>query len=235
MVGDEDAYVAVLEPPHYVLNVLHGNRIDTGKGFVEHNEARIDGKAACYLGATAFAARQLVAEVLAELVQSEVVDEFFEFVELLLVGEIGHFKHRHDVVLHAHLAEHARLLRQVAYAGACPFIDGIVGYFAVVEVDVAGIGYDETRGHIERCGFSGTVGTEQPHDFALLHIYRHVVHDGTLAVSFHQALCAQHHAVLFVPAVNVLCITHIGCKVMLFSAYAQLSYMVFSTFHATLT
>ena len=33
---------------------------------------------------------------------------------VLLVGEIGHFKHRHDVVLHAQLAEHACLLRQVA-------------------------------------------------------------------------------------------------------------------------
>ena len=64
MVGDENADVAIFQAPHDVLNVLHGNGIDAGKRLVEHDEFGVDGQATGNLGATSFAARELVALVL---------------------------------------------------------------------------------------------------------------------------------------------------------------------------
>jgi len=54
--------------------------------------------------------------------------------------------------------------------------------------------HDESGGHIERRCLAGTVRPEQTYDFALLHVDRHVVDNGTLAVSFHQSFGAEHHA-----------------------------------------
>ena len=116
VVGYEDTDVAVFESPHHMLYLFDGNRVDTSKGFVEHDELRVDSKTACYLRTTAFATRQLVAKILAYLAQIEVGNEFFELVELLLACESGHLEHSHNVVLDAQLTENARLLRQVAYA-----------------------------------------------------------------------------------------------------------------------
>ena len=43
VVGDENADVAVFQLPDDVLDVFHGNRVDSGKGLVEHDELRFDG------------------------------------------------------------------------------------------------------------------------------------------------------------------------------------------------
>ena len=57
--------------------------------------------------------------------------------------------------------------------------------------------HDESGGHVERCCLAGTVRSEQTDYFALLHVDRHIVDNGTLAVSFHQSFGAEHHAVGF--------------------------------------
>ena len=178
-----------------MLYLLNGDRVDAGERLVEHDELRVDGEAASDLGASALAAGELVAHVLAHFSEVEVGNERFELLKLLMVRELCHLEHRHDVVLHAQLAEHACPLRQIADAGACSFVNGIVGYLLVVEIDVAVVGHNETGGHVERRCLAGAVRSEQTYDFALLHVDGHIVDNGTLAVSFHQSFGAQHHAV----------------------------------------
>ena len=65
VVGDEDTDVAVFQSPHHMLYLLDGNRVDTGKRLVEHDELRVDGQTTRNLGASTFATRKLVAKVLA--------------------------------------------------------------------------------------------------------------------------------------------------------------------------
>ena len=49
----------------YNLDVFNGHGVDSGEWFVEHDEFGVDGKAAGNLGASTFAAGELVAEVFA--------------------------------------------------------------------------------------------------------------------------------------------------------------------------
>lgn len=86
MVGDEDADVAVLQSPHDMLDVLHGNRVDTGKWLVEHDELRVDGQATGYLRTTALTTRQTVTLVLAHLLQAELGDKALQLVQLFAGG-----------------------------------------------------------------------------------------------------------------------------------------------------
>ena len=178
-----------------MLYLLDGNRVDTSKGFVEHDELRVDGKTACYLRTTAFATRQLVAKILAHLAQIEVGNKFLQLLKLLLACEIGHLEHRHNVVFDAQFAEYARLLRQVSYAGACTLVHWEAGYVLVVDVYVSAVGHDESCGHIERCGLSCSVRSQKSYNLALANIYRHVVDNGTLAITLHKSFGAEHHAV----------------------------------------
>ena len=55
VVCNEHAYVPLFQFPDDVLNVFHSNGIDTGKGLVEHDELRVDGKATGYLRAATLA------------------------------------------------------------------------------------------------------------------------------------------------------------------------------------
>ncbi len=175
-----------------MLDVLHGNRVDTGKWLVEHDELRVDGQATGYLRTTALTTRQTVTLVLAHLLQAELCDKALQLVQLLLVGELRHLKHGHDIVLHRQLTEHAGLLRQVANAGTGTLIHREIGDLLVVNIHMSLIGNDEARGHVKRCGLSGTVRTKQSHDLALTHVERHVVGHRAAAVALHQSLRVQH-------------------------------------------
>ena len=59
---------------------------------------------------------------------------------------------------------------------------------------MAVVRHDESGSHVERRCLAGTVRSEQTDYFALLHIDRHIVDNGTLAVSFHQSFGTEHHA-----------------------------------------
>jgi len=56
VVGDDDADVAVLELGDDVLDVLHGDGIDTREGFVQEDELRVHGEGAGDFAAAALAA-----------------------------------------------------------------------------------------------------------------------------------------------------------------------------------
>ena len=71
VVCDEDSYVAVLEFPDNLLDVLYGNGVYTCERLVQHNEFGFNGKTACYLSAATLSTRQAVSQVLAHLLQTE--------------------------------------------------------------------------------------------------------------------------------------------------------------------
>ena len=61
---------------------------------------------------------------------------------------------------------------------------------------------DKACGHIERCCLARTIRTEQADYLTLTHIYRHVVHDGTLAITLDKPFCTKNGIVLL--AYNML-------------------------------
>ena len=56
MVGDEDADILFFKLVDYRLDILYRDGVNAGKGLVEHYKFGVDGKTACNLGASAFAA-----------------------------------------------------------------------------------------------------------------------------------------------------------------------------------
>ena len=191
VVGDEHADVLLLELPHDILDVLHGDGVHTGERLVEHDEEGIDGQTAGYLRATAFAAGELVTQILTHLLQTEFVNEALQLFALILTGLARHLQHGGDVVLHRHLAKHRGLLRQIADALSGPLVDGVLGDFLAAQEDVAAVGHHEARGHVERGRLAGAVGPQQTHNLPLVNIERNVVHHGTLAIDLHESLAAQ--------------------------------------------
>ena len=196
MVGNQDADVAVLQTPHDVLDILYGDGVYAGKGLIEHDKLGVDGQASGYLRAAALASRELVALVAAHLAQTELLDQALQLLQLLLVGEAGHLQHRHDVVLHTHLAKHAGLLRQVADARPGTLVHRIVGYLLIIEIHMALVGNDQPRGHVKRGGLARTVRSQQADNLSLLHIEVHAIGHCPLAVTLHQSLRTEYHSLI---------------------------------------
>ncbi len=170
VVSDEDADVAVLKAPHDVLHLLHRYRVDTGERLVKHDELWVDGQTARDLGTAALTTGELVSLVLSHLVEAELGKQALKLLVLLLTAEVRHLKDGEDVVLHAHGAEHARLLREVAHTVAGALVHGVVRDLLVVDVDVPLIRHHQSGGHIERRGLAGAVRPEQSDDFSLAHV-----------------------------------------------------------------
>ena len=192
MVSDENADIAELQLPDDMLDVLHSDRVDTGKRLVEHDELWVDGQTARYLRTAALTTRQAVALVLADFLQAKLLDEALHLVDTLLAVKFRHFQDRHDIVLDAHLAEYARLLGQIADTYPRPLIDRELRYLGVVDEDVTVVGHDKAGGHIETRRLTGSVRTEKTHNLALTHIDAHTVDDGALAITLNKALGAQN-------------------------------------------
>jgi hypothetical protein len=87
-------------------------------------------------------------------------------------------------------------LREVSDTGPCAPIDRIAGDVFAVQIDVSGIGHNQTRGHVKRGGLACTIRAKKSYNLTLTHIDRHIVDHRALAVSFHQAFCPKHHAAL---------------------------------------
>src|SRR5574344_1458294 len=132
MVGDEDAYVPVLEFPHDILNVLNSNGVHASERLIEHDELGVYGQAARYLGTAAFTTGELRALVLAHLLQAKLIYQILQFLLLVVAWLTRHLQDGSNVVLHAHGAEHRSLLSPIAYAATCTFVDRIRGDVRVV-------------------------------------------------------------------------------------------------------
>ena len=211
MVGDEHTDVFLFQLPDYVLNVFDGNWVYSGKGLVKHDELGVDGKTACYLGASSFSSRELVSEVLAYFLQAELCDEAFELLALIFAALVCHLKYGCDVVFDGHLPEYACFLGEVTYAFAGSHVYWVFGDFLASEVYVSGIGDHEPCGHIETCGLACSVGTEQSYYLSLVYVERDVVDHGAFAVDFDEPFAAQLHTTLiFVRGFVGVCSIHRG-------------------------
>ena len=186
VVGDDHADVHRLEFGDDMLDVLDGDRVDAGEGFVEEDEFRVDGQGAGDFAAAALTAGELDALVLADFLETELVDQRLEPVEAVFLVEAGHFHDREDVVLHAHRAEDRGFLRQIADAFLGALVHRKAGDLLFAEEDAPVVGLDQAGDHIEAGGLAGTVGAEQAHDFTLLHFDGDALDDRTLAVLLDQ-------------------------------------------------
>lgn len=195
VVGDEDADVFLFEFIHDRLDIFDGDRVDAGERFVEHDEARVNGEASGDFGTTAFATRELVAEVFANFAEVEFGYKAFELVFLLLARHVGHFEDSADIVFDGEFTEHRWFLSEVSDAVLGAFVDREFCDVEVVEENLAFVGTDEAHSHIESGSFAGAVRTEEANDFALSDVDRDVVDDSALTVDFHQVVGTEHHFV----------------------------------------
>ena len=74
MVSNQNAYIQILQLPHDKLDILYGNGVHTSKRFVEHDELRLNSQTAGNLRTTALTTAELVALVLAHLLQAKLFD-----------------------------------------------------------------------------------------------------------------------------------------------------------------
>lgn len=195
VVGDEDADVLFLKAVNYPLNILYGDGVNTGKRLVKHDELGVDGKAPRNFGASAFASGELVAEILAHVLQRKFVKQTFKLFFLIFNGGFSHLEDGTDIVFHRKLAEHGRLLREITDAVLGTAVHRILGDVHVVDVYLPLVGDDKAGGHVECGGFAGAVRAQQAHNLSLCHINGHMIDHGALAVFLHEVLGTEHHVV----------------------------------------
>ena len=198
MVGDDDADILVFERGDDRLDVLHGDRVDAGEGFVEQDERRIDRHGAGDLRAAALAARKLDAHAFAHLLQAELLDERLDALGLILLRETGHFEYGADVVLDAQPAEDRSLLRQIPHAHLRAAVDRFVGQLGdaalvVFEEDFPLVRLYQPDDHVERGGLSRAVGPQQSDDLSLVDVDRDVVDDRAGFVFLDEFACEKAH------------------------------------------
>ena len=75
----ENAYVAVLELPYYLLDILDGNGVNSGKRLVQHYEFGLYGQASGNLRTASLTTGETVTQVLAYLLETELADEALQF------------------------------------------------------------------------------------------------------------------------------------------------------------
>jgi len=182
MVCDKDANVLILQPPHHILNLLHGYRVNTCKRLVQHHKLRLDGQATGYLRAPALATTEAVTQVETHMLKIELFDQLFQLLTLILLGERSHLQNRKDIVLHRHFPEHRRFLRQIAYTQLCTFVHRVRCDIRIVKKNLAVVGGHQTGGHIERSGLTRSVRTEQAYYLTLLKVDTHIVDNRSFAV-----------------------------------------------------
>jgi hypothetical protein len=184
----KNADILEFQPGHHGLYIFYRNGVYSGKGLVEQYEFGVNGQGAGYFRSASFAAAQRVAIVLANMMQPELVEQGLELTTLLGPGEFGHFQHGLNIVLNAQLAKYRGFLRQVANTHAGTPVHGQPCYFLVVKEHPSFLGLYKAHHHIESGGFAGPIGTQQPYNFTLFYIYRHMVYNGTVSVNLYQVL-----------------------------------------------
>ena len=125
-----------------------------------------------------------VAVALADLVQTEFVEQLLQFVRPFGPVEVGHLEYGGDIVLYGQLTEYGGLLRQVTDAPLGAAVHGQVGDVVVVEVHPPLVGLDETDGHVEGGGLTGAVGAQQADDVTPVDVDTDPLYDRAAAVLF---------------------------------------------------
>ena len=157
MVGDKNTDITVFQSPYDMLNILYSYRVYTSKRFIKHDELWVDGKASCNLCTSTLTSGKLITFVLTHFLQAKLVEQTFQTFQALLFVEFRHLKHGHNVIFYAHLAEHTCLLWQISNTSTSTLIYRIVGYLLIIDEYMSLVGHNESGGHIEGCGFAGSI------------------------------------------------------------------------------
>ena len=133
----------------------------------------------------------------AYFLQAELLDEVFHPFALILLGVVGHFEYRPDVVLDAEVAEDRCLLCEVAYTHLCALVHRQFGYlfrplFAFEEY-LSVVGLDEPYYHVEGSGLSGTVRAQQTDYLPLIDVDGHLIDDGARLIFFDESGGVKPH------------------------------------------
>src|SRR3990167_4469503 len=192
VVGDQHPNAAALEEVDDALNLDHGNRVDTGKGFVQQDEAGPRGQCARNLDPAPFANRQGQRRRLAQVLHAQVLQQRgqarlnygrLQRVARLVALQLQHGAH---VVFHIQLTKYRGLLRQVHQPQARAAVDGHVLNGLAIDGDVTCAGAQQTHNHVERGGFARAVGAQQPHHLPRAHGQRYVLDHLTFAIGLLQ-------------------------------------------------
>ena len=124
------------------------------------------------------------------------------FVALFFLALPAELQDGLDVLLHCEMAENRRFLGQVGDAHLRALVHGQFGDVLLVEEYLACKGFDKSHDHVERGGFAGSVGPQQPHNLSLVKIDGHIIHHRAAFVFFSQSFCSYDvvlHVKSFLP------------------------------------
>src|SRR5690606_29162190 len=145
------------------------------------------------LDATAFAAGQAGAGLVGDVVDLQLVHQVRQFLFAAGLAQVrAQLEHQADAVGHAQLAEHRRLLRQVADAALGADVHGLGGDVGAVEDDAPGVRRHQPDDHVEAGGLAGAVRAEQADDFAGVQAQAEVAHHLARAVALAQPFGDEH-------------------------------------------
>ena len=191
MVSDQYTNTALFQVANDALDVVHGNRVHAGEGFIQQNEIRVRGQAAGNFRPAPFAAGQAHAQGIANVGDMEFLEQAFHALVTFRLAEIlAGFQDRHDVLFHGQAAEDAGFLGQVADAALGATMHGQMGDVRVVDVDAPGIGFHQAYDHVEAGGLAGAVGPKQADDLTGFHVQGHIFDDPAALVAFCQVVGA---------------------------------------------
>src|SRR5690625_925701 len=183
VVGDEDADAALAQMADDLLDIMHGNRVDAGEGFIEQNEGGVRRQGTGDFHAAPLAPGQAHAEVFANMREVKLLQQLLGFLLALLPRQFARLENGQQVVDDAQLAEDRGLLGQVADAVAGPAVQGQGGDVLAVDLHAAMLLPGQPDDHVETGGFAGAVGAEQADDLATVDLKGHVLHDLATAIT----------------------------------------------------
>src|SRR5512138_2177269 len=204
MIRDQHPDIAGAQVADDPLDIEYGDGVDTGKRLVEQHEPRLGSQRARDFNAPAFAARQALADAVADVPDVQLVEEGLE---VLIAGGVikilARFQDRKDVVLHRKLAEDRRFLGQITEPETSAPMDGEFRKIEIIEEDAARIGRHEADDHVESGRFPGPIGPEQTDDFSLSDFDREIIDDSARTEAFRESFdTEQTHASPSLPAAS---------------------------------
>ena len=191
VVGDQHPDTARFQRMDQAANLAHGNRIDTGKGFIQQQKCRVRGQAARDLGPPPFAARQRQRRGAAQMLDREIAQQLLQPLAPLQRVAQRDFQHGHDILFDGQPAKDRHFLRQIAdpQTRAAEHRQG--GGIGAVNHHLTGIGRHQTGDAIKTGRLARPVRPQQGDDLAPRQRHRHVADHRTIAIGFAQPPDAQ--------------------------------------------
>jgi len=99
MIGDKHAQPPFHEPADYFLDILDGDGIDTGKGFIQKHKLGVIDKRPGNFHPSPLSSRQGISLGFAQMGYVKLVEQLLQTALSLLAAQAPELEYRHDVVL----------------------------------------------------------------------------------------------------------------------------------------